>query len=180
MFRKEFHSTQLSSSAVKHHYYEFHVKLKGKRLDFIPRLSQHSVLVACPPWQKIKGSVEKGKTSLWNATFQNIVGAVTLRDTGPTRGYLNKMPKSWRLTLAKLFNSIIMTIQAICDCCRRVQELCSRAVGYINNLLAEWFLGWKLLAGILESVSWPAGLRLASYTVFLGIIAVPRLIAFLE
>lgn len=31
---KEFHSTQLSSSAVKHHYYEFHVKLKGKRLDF--------------------------------------------------------------------------------------------------------------------------------------------------
>lgn len=34
MFRKEFHSTQLSSSAVKHHYYEFHVKLKGKRLDF--------------------------------------------------------------------------------------------------------------------------------------------------
>ena len=72
------------------------------------------------------------------------------------------MAKSWRLILAKLFNSIIMTIQAICDCCRRVQELCSRAVGYINNLLAEWFVWWKLLAGILESVSRPAGLRLAS------------------
>lgn len=34
MFHKEFHSTQLSSSAVNTTINEFHVKLKRKRLDF--------------------------------------------------------------------------------------------------------------------------------------------------